>query len=499
MNVIDNAKESDVVKEEEKKQDDFDFSRVLEYAKLVQIQMRNLAETEQTRTFSKYTKANLITYLGAPDKYEKELRNMSIYLYNSSNYYRRLIEYLSGMLTYSYIISPYNLDFSKKIDDKKFKAQYLKVINYMDKMNIKHEFQKALRVALKQDVYYGFVYETNDSFMFQELDPLYCKIHGAEDGVYVYSFDNTYFDKYKTSLPDFDPLFNENYEKYKADGKPARWSKIPANRSICLKINEEVIYPIPPFVSLLPSLADIEDYKELSKASTETNNYKALSLEIPLNTVGDPLISWGKAKEYFDHISAVTPNNIGVFLTPMKVGSWDFQKAGVATDTTLVSNAEAAFWGEACVNNQLFGGVTSNSAALRLSAQTDEVLMFNVLRQIERWVNAKLKLMSGTFKFQAIFLNTTHYNQNDVYQKYLDMGRYGLPVRNAIAATMGIPPSATINMSYLENDVLKLYDKETPLKSSNTQSGSAGRPVEDTVGDAGEATRDGGTNEGASV
>jgi hypothetical protein len=82
------------------------------------------------------------------------------------------------------------------------------------------------------------------------------------------------------------------------------------------------------------------------------------------------------------------------------------------------------------------------------------------------------------------------------------MGRYGLPMRNAIAATMGIPPSATVNMSYLENDVLKLSEKEIPLKSSNTQSAStasAGRPVEDTVGDSGDATRDGGTNEEVSL
>lgn len=228
-----------------------DFSKWAEYAKLVQVKLRNLSESDKSLVFAKYTKEQLIGYLNAPDKNEKQLRNMSTYLYNASNYYRRLIQYYSGMLTYAYIVTPYNLDTTKKIDNKKFKSQYNKVINYLDKMNMKHEFQKLLRVAFKQDVFYGFIYETNDSFYIQELDPEYCKIYAVEDGVYTFSFNNAYFDKYKTELPNFDPEFKTNYDKYKRDGKNAQWSPVTASKSICIKINEEVIYPIPPFVSLL--------------------------------------------------------------------------------------------------------------------------------------------------------------------------------------------------------------------------------------------------------
>jgi hypothetical protein len=496
------VKEIEDIKMPENK-DEWDFSNPINFAKLVKLQLRNLAETDKSLVFSKYTKAQLITFLNAPDKNEKQLRSMSAYMYNISNYYRRLVQYYSGMLTYPYIIAPYNLDTTKKINDKLFKAQYQKVLNNMDKMNIRHEFQKISKVVFKQDIFYGFVYETNDSFMIQELDPDYCKIFGMEDGVYTFQFNNAYFDKYKTALPNFDPDFKTNYDAFKKSGKELQWSALPASKTICMKVNEEVIYPIPPFVSLLSALADIEDYKALSKASTETNNYKALSMVVQTNAEGKPTLAWEKNVEYYQQVASVVPDNIGVILTPMEITALDFQKQGIATDSTMVTNAEAAFWSEACTNSQLFGGVTTSSAALGLSAQTDEVVMFNFLRQFERWVNARLKLMSGQFKFQAIFLNVTSYNQDKVYQKYLDMGRYGLPMRNAIAATMGIPPSATINMSYLENDVLKLSEKEIPLKSSNTQSSTsstnAGRPVEDTVSDAGDITRDTGSNEEVSV
>ena len=203
--------------------------------------------------FNKYSKSQILKFLEAPDRNEAQLRSMSTYLYNASNYYRRLIQYFSGMLTYAYILTPYNLDTTKNINEKTFKAQYQKAMNDMDKMNIKHEFQKVLRVAFKQDVFYGYIYETKDSFMILELNPSFCKIDGFEDGVYSFAFDCSYYDRNESELPNVDPAFKTAYEKYKKDKKESRWFEIPSDKAVCIKINEEIPYPIPPFVSLLSS------------------------------------------------------------------------------------------------------------------------------------------------------------------------------------------------------------------------------------------------------
>ena len=57
------------------------------YANLSKIGIRNLESTSETNpTYTKYTKDQIVTYLGNPASYEKQLRNMSKYLFNISNY-----------------------------------------------------------------------------------------------------------------------------------------------------------------------------------------------------------------------------------------------------------------------------------------------------------------------------------------------------------------------------------------------------------------------------
>ena len=95
------------------------------YANLSKIGIRNLESTSETNpTYTKYTKDQLVTYLGNPASYEKQLRKMSKYLFNISNYYRRLIQYFANMSTFSYTISPYGLDRSKTVNANKFKKAY---------------------------------------------------------------------------------------------------------------------------------------------------------------------------------------------------------------------------------------------------------------------------------------------------------------------------------------------------------------------------------------
>lgn len=487
-------KGNEVEKTDEQKYNEL-FSNIINFAQLNKIMLRNLSsQQEKSIVFSKYSKEDIINYLKAPDKNEKQLRDMSIYLYNVSSFYRRLILYFSRMLLYSYTVTPYNFDpFVKKPNEKTLRAQYNKVISDLDKMNMRHEFQKILTTAFKQDVFYGYIYENNDSFIISELDPNYCKIAYCEDGIYNISFDNAYFDRNKSELDTAPAEFVSNYNAYKTKGREFKWSELNSDSTICIKINEEVIYPIPPFVSLFSALADIEDYRALSKAATEIDNYKVLSLLIPLNDEGIPLIDWDKAKQYYDQVVAALPPNIGAVLTPMKMDSWDFQKGGAMGDINTVANAEATFWSETGTDSHMFGGNSSSSSSLSISVKSDEEIVFGVLRQIERWVNRRLKKMSGAVKFRVNFLDVTIYNQKEFVEMLTRCGTYGLPVRTAICAAMGMSPSEMSGSAYIENIMLNLAENEVPLKSSNVQSGDSGddggRPPQDVVEETGEQTR----------
>ena len=47
----------------------------------------------------------------------------------------------------------------------------------------------------------------------------------------------------------------------------------------------------------------------------------------------------------------VLPENIGAFMSPMKVSSWNFEKSGAVSGSDDVEKAEASMWTQAGVNS----------------------------------------------------------------------------------------------------------------------------------------------------
>ena len=479
-----------------------EFMSKLRYANLSNIKVRDLENNKDYNpTYRKYTKSQIVTYLSNPASYETQLRQMSQYLFNISNYYRRLIQYFASMSTFSYIVVPYGIDYSKSVNVNKFKKGYYGVISQLERMNIRHEFSKVLMVAFRDDVYYGYAWETNDSYALQQLDPDYCKISSIEDGVYNFAFNFSYFDANSERLPNFPPEFTAMYNAYQKDTN-LKWQELSSENSICIKINEQTYVPIPPFVSLFSALADIEDYRAISKNASEVNNYKALALEIPVDEDGTFLIDYDLCKDFYDMLCNVLPENIGAFMSPMKVSSWDFEKSGAVSGSDDVEKAEASMWTQAGVNSILFGGGDKDSAtSVKWSTINDQMIVFAVMRQVERWINRKLKSVSTAYKFKVNILDVTYFNRDEMHDRYIKDGQYGLPVRAAIMATGGYTPSDVENLMYLENTILDLSSKEVPLKSSNTQTadnGDGGRPTNESQGkdlsDAGAVTQENDSN-----
>lgn len=468
------------------------------------IQLRNLASNnERTPTFNKYTKSQLIRYLSNPYSNEKQLRQMSKYLCNISNYYRRLLDYLSTLPTLAYIIIPSQVSADKVLNinsaDPKFLKQYLKVTQELERMNIRNEFQKVLYTGFQQDVFYGICWESKDSFAIQQLDADYCKISSIEDGVFNFAFNFQYFDSYSSELPNYPQEIQSMYNTYKSQGNDYKWQEIGSDIGICIKVNDESIVPIPPFVSLFSALADIEDYRAASKDSTEQDNYKILNMKIPIDdSTGDFLIDEGIAKRYYSDLCSQVPDSVGVALSPMPIDALSFEKAGAMASDDLVSQAENSFWNQSGVNRLLFGGGDKQTAnTLKMSVTNDENLVFRVVRQIERWINRRIQSLSGNYKFKMRFLEITRYNQKEQLEYLFKSAQYGLPVRTALMAAQDYEPNDIAMLQVLENSVLNLSANEIPLTSANVQSSkvqdtnNASSSKTDTAGDASNADNNG--------
>ena len=465
------------------------------FAKLTEIQLLNLQNNTSTPVqYKKYTKDDILRYLKNPETNAVNLREASIYLYAVSTQYRRVVNYFAHMCPLNYIIYPFKFD-PNKVDDKKFSAAYKKACDYLEIFNLQHEMRKALVTAWREDIFAGYIYHTKDSLYIKKLNPDYVKIAAIVDGCYIVAFDFSYFDSHSSDLEIFGDEFIEKYEIYKKD-RNMQWQLLDEKRQFVIKISEDVTYPLIPLVGCLPGIYDIEDYKDLSKGSSILRNYKALGLKIPTDESGNMLIDKALADQFYAQLCNVTPNNIGVFETPMDVEVYDFERSG-AEDPDKTYEAIRNFYNDVGVSALLFGSDKQTAASLAISITADEALCFAVNRQIERNVNRLLKtVVSGTIKFQITILDVSVFHMQQFHDMLVKDAQFGVPVKTAITASLGISQPKMSALLHLENNVLKLHDKMIPLNSSYTQStdSTPGRPTAEENGeeisDSNENTRE---------
>lgn len=471
-----------------------------EYAwRFAQLQRQSLVNLESNTssnvTYSRFTKDNLISYMQSPKSNETNLRNASIYMFDASTQYKRLILYYALMPLWAYTISPINFD-PTKVKEENFRKSYFKVAQQVESMNLKHEMQKASIVAWREGILYGVQWSGTNSFFIQRINPDICKLSSIVDGTWMYAVD---FSKIKEAdLILYPPEFTSLWNTYRSTG--IKWQEIPEKISFCLKADETTVgYSQPPFAATLPLLHDIENYKALQETATQIGNYKLISMEIPLDDDGTPLIDYPLAEQYYQHLVNALPPYVGAAMMPMKMDSIKFEQVA-SNDVDSVVRAEEQFWRMGGTSPLLFGSADNDTAgALKLSLKTDEALVFGLMNQCERLVNRIMKQMSGTQKFKLNFLPATIFNKDEMVSQYKDAATLGIPVKAAYAALMGLQPLDVFGANYIEMNILDMGNL-TPLSSSYNQgagAGGAGRPAakEEDLGADGEKTRGSGSND----
>lgn len=178
----------------------------------------------------------------------------------------------------------------------------------------------------------------------------------------------------------------------------------------------------------------------------------------------------------------------------MEIQKINFAKESNLNNRNAVNDAEEQFWNASGVSELLFGSGKSSANALSKSIIADEINIYPIVRQIERWLNRRLI----PTKHKVKLLDVTYFNHSDVFDTLLKAGNTGMPVKTAMASVLGYTPYETLMMAELENNVLEMRDSvySQPLKSTNTMSSDdidseGGRPLsdEDDLSPEGEATR----------
>lgn len=424
--------------------------------------------------FRRYTRQDVRKYLLDPEYYAKQLREVSTYLYERSTQYRRLITYFADLLTLDYVIVPYNVSedsLSTPEQMNMFKAAYRTYANYLQTMNIKHEMIKVLTTAYREDVFYGYIRTSKNTFQIQRLDPDYCKITSMIDSTFIYAFDFSYFDNRPNLLNNYSDEFVEKYEHYKLMPTD-RWQELESRNEFCIKITDS-IYPSPiiPFGGVLDYIFRILDYTDLQETSDELDNYKVIGLKIPFSSEdGEIQLDLDLARDFYKQLCDVLPPSVGAFLTPMDFKDLSFENSATGADTNLTTEAIENFWNSAGVSSIIFGK-TQTAASLAISIKADTSMAIAVGKQLERVINRILKANIRTsYKFEINILPLTIFNQEEMNSVYLKNAQYGIPCKSMAAASLGETPSTINGLGLLENTVFEYHNNWIPLQSSFTQS-----------------------------
>ncbi|MBQ0036416.1 MAG: hypothetical protein KBT35_05820 [Firmicutes bacterium] len=494
------------ISDEQRKKILSQYSR-LSFAKIQKNILQDLINNKsESVIYTRYDRAKVIEMLDNPQRYESDIRELSNFLYIVSGHYRRLVDYFATILLFNYTIIPNKITV-EDIDAEKYKQDYIEVVNTTDKWNMEQEISNAMKIAIRDGVFYGICYESDDSFYVKPVNPKYAKISSIEDGVAVFSFDLDFFSKNKDLLEIYGKEFESAYRKYKPEGgstnKENRWYEVK-NQLVIEADPSDHYYHLPMFTSLLISVFDLDDYKMLQKAKSENDNYKALGLQLPTDEDGVPLMDFDQAEMYYEHIvDAISNENIGVFLSPFSVNDFSFTN-GKMSDTNTVNDAEKSLFNSAGVTGGLFLSNLTSSSSILLSVKPDEQVAYQLLLQAQRSFNLKIKKLNLTYGFKVKFSQQSIFNNTEYVDRYAKASQYGLPVKSLYLSSLGFNASDLLGMTYLEEEILKLGQEAWlhPLVSSSVQSGVSsaesedanGRPTAEEsgeqIGDAGEASRE---------
>jgi len=463
----------------------------MDFAKLIINDLTNSREARSILKKYKQSEVREIIEAYKLPKNQEKLREISQLLWAKSPQYQRLIDYFAGMALFSHIIAP--IKDIRSANKNKVLKQYTQIGELLKLMNLRHEMTRVLTTAFTEDVFFGYIHRDKKSFYIQPIDANICKITSIEDGIYNFSIDMRYFEKDETRLAAYASEVQQKYLGWKSlkdkNSRINEWVELDAKNTICIKVNDNMLEAFPPFAGSFDAIFDIEAFKQLRKDKEELGNYMILTQELPMRenseNNNDFMIDRDMMMFFHNMASETVPENVGVITSPMPIQAVKFDRDRVDSDG--VAKAERDFWSSNGTSQLLFNADKSTSQGLLMSVKTDEEIVFAVITQIERWLNRYFKFEFSDLMFSVSILPITRFNQLDMYKMYLEAGQYGLPVKSHLSATIGLDPIETMNMAYLENDLLKMHEEFMPLMSSHTmgdpneavagqQKGADGRP-----------------------
>lgn len=459
----------------------------------------------RTQTAMQYTKSLVSTYLQNPASYRQQIIGVSRFLYRVSAIYRKIILYYATMPKYNYCIveAP---EFTKEPNVQKMMKDYETVLLAAHRTNFKEEFATAVALAIRDGIFCGYAYASDEGTFFHMLPVEYYKIRGKnEAGQWVIFFDATYFAVGQNRIfvegIDGDTTgcwaedFINGWKEYQSN-RDARWFILDPSKTLVLLggLQDEFDNPLPFFTGLFPSILNMLSAEELVADRTELDNFYLLLLKIDTfdeNTVDDFEVSLELANAYKNALEGIMPKLSGVGLAPgLSPELITFSKANSNNDESLIQeNINNIFAQSGASQTIVSSGDGQSALSIKYSLINDFSYVALLLSRLEKNYQYYIdkNIAEGTI---FTIHHQTHYNEDEYLEKLKTSATLGGSAMKYLTAMNMSPYEAYCTIRF--ESAIGLKDMMEPLESSYQKSANdIGRPraTDDEISGSAERTR----------
>jgi hypothetical protein len=462
--------------------------------------------------------------LADPKNNENELLAISEALEYSSTPYKRILQYMSGLLSFDLAYYCKNAEF-KDYKTPKYQKDLDVVKQFLDSFDYKKEFSTVVKQLLREETFFSVMRDEGKKYVLQQLPSNYCVITGRfEEGI-LFSFNYQWFTQGGVDINMYPAVFKRTFDKLLKSGDIKNYNPSlpletrgdssfmyladcsPMDNFWAWKMSPEIATRIPYFSGLFSDLSMQSLVRGLQK-----NNYMASAVKFILGEVA--LLKDTKAT-LKDAIS-ISPDLLAKFMQLIKsaVNSEVVRIASApltnmngiefSGDNEVYSSFIKNTLGMSGVNSNLLfsADVKPNLLETQLSANVDEIVMASLYPTFNSFLDFHINRKTSKFKFGFKFEGSNFYTDRqrrlEVQTSLMDKGIVN-PVK--LAAALGQNPFE-FQAQLDEARAMGWVDNLTPIVSAFQMSGKegadpGGRPPkkDGELTDSGAQTREDGGNQ----
>lgn len=414
-----------------------------------------------------------------------KLRAISRFWYKFSGIYERIANFFATLYRYDWYIVPEIYD-DKLLDEgtkqEKVLKDFAKVLNLLDNTYIKKICGEIALDVVLDGAYYGYLVETDNSFVIQKLPIEYCRSRFFVEGLPAIEFNMAFFDtikdiQYRMKVLDvFPEEFKKGYLLYKQGKLPSdifgtcgSWYMLSPGLAFKFNFNNS---DIPTLINAIPALIDLDAAQALDRRKQMQDLLKIIVQKLPRDKNGDLIFDVDEAKDI--HLNAVKmlANAVGVdvLTTFADIDSITLKDNNTSTSVDDLEKVERTVFNAFGVSQNLFN--TDGNLSLEKSVLIDESNVRNLLLQFTIFFDRLTQRQSPNkkkYNFKFYMLETTQFNYKDMSKMYKEQTQIGYSKMLAQVA-LGHSQSFILNSITFENNVLHLSDIMIPPLMSSTMS-----------------------------